>query len=128
MAVRMPFGKYRGYPLEHIPTGYLRWLLRSCDLYPALEDALRHELFLRLGPNADDEDDGFGRSWQRSAPPPPRAKRQQPARQDVDDLIEAGRRTLARKFHPDAGGDTARMQAINHAADWLQARIREQLG
>jgi hypothetical protein len=51
-----------------------------------------------------------------------------PNLQDVDELISTGLKTLAKRFHPDlAGGDLARMQAINHAADWLRDRVRELL-
>ena len=29
---RMPFGKYTGWWISTIPTDYLNWLLRECDL------------------------------------------------------------------------------------------------
>lgn len=34
-------------------------------------------------------------------------------------IIEKARRTLARTYHPDAGGSLEAMQAINAAADYL---------
>ncbi len=35
------------------------------------------------------------------------------------ELVEAARRVLSKRYHPDAGGDTATMQRINAAADLL---------
>jgi len=35
------------------------------------------------------------------------------------ELVEAARRVLSKRYHPDAGGDTATMQSINAAADLL---------
>ncbi len=37
------------------------------------------------------------------------------------ELVEAARRVLSKRYHPDAGGDTATMQRINAAADLLLA-------
>ena len=28
----MPFGKYKGEPLQKVPRGYLGWVLDNCDL------------------------------------------------------------------------------------------------
>jgi hypothetical protein len=38
------------------------------------------------------------------------------------EVVRAAHRALARRYHPDAGGDTLTMQRINHAADQLQLR------
>ena len=29
--MRMPWGKYKGVPIENIPSDYLRWLARDCE-------------------------------------------------------------------------------------------------
>jgi len=39
------------------------------------------------------------------------------------ELVEAARRVLAKRHHPDAGGDEETMRAINAAADLLLKRI-----
>lgn len=39
---------------------------------------------------------------------------------DCKEVIAAGRKALARKYHPDTGGDVKRMQALNSCADWLE--------
>jgi hypothetical protein len=38
------------------------------------------------------------------------------------EVVRAAHRALARRYHPDAGGDTLTMQRINHAADQLQQK------
>ena len=40
------------------------------------------------------------------------------------EVIEAAYRALARKHHPDVGGDTRTMQAINEAYDQIRAQVR----
>lgn len=37
----MPMGRYAGKPLNEIPLGYLRWMLRDCD---NLTDSLRMDI------------------------------------------------------------------------------------
>lgn len=29
----MPFGKFKGTPIAELPTPYLKWLIRNCDLF-----------------------------------------------------------------------------------------------
>jgi hypothetical protein len=40
----MPFGKYRGLPLAHIPSEYLTWLSGFDDLRDPLKVAVAEEL------------------------------------------------------------------------------------
>lgn len=40
----MPFGKYRGQPLETVPIDYIQWLLRQDNLEPNLREALENQL------------------------------------------------------------------------------------
>jgi hypothetical protein len=40
------------------------------------------------------------------------------------ELAAAGVRTLAKKYHPDCGGDNSRMAAVNQAAEWLRSQAR----
>jgi hypothetical protein len=96
--VRMPFGKHKGIPLEEIPDDYLLWVLDNVPLdnRPSLCEAIRHRLGLpRAGPDANLE--GILKTWYRS---------------------------LSLDFHPDRGGSTPAMAAINEAHD----RLRKMLG
>ncbi len=70
-------------------------------------------------------------SWARATAPPPSA--QAPARVAAayhvlflvpgapPELVQAARRVLSKRCHPDAGGDNTEMAAINAAADLLLA-------
>lgn len=126
----MPFGKFRGYALSALPDDYLDWLLDLDNLRPRLRCALEDEAERRgLGDDRhryaddgdDDRDDGY-RSGRRSAP---NGNRNVPALPVVEDVINAGRRALAARHHPDLpGGDGERMKLINSAADWLLGESR----
>jgi hypothetical protein len=113
----MPFGKYRGWRLAALPDDYVEWLLSLEDLRAplaarVLEEATRRGLHRH---HHHDQD--------RSAQPD-RARRYVPDVIIVEKLVGAGLRTLARKYHPDAGGDHELMVAANHAADWLIDQVR----
>jgi|SaaInlStandDraft_6_1057023.scaffolds.fasta_scaffold871853_1 hypothetical protein len=45
--MKMPFGKYKGLPIEELPSSYLRWLTNNID------DEERGENSIQL--NADEE-------------------------------------------------------------------------
>lgn len=54
----MPFGKYRGVPLDDIRTSYLVWLVENVDLREPLAGAVRGELYARgIDVYSDPEDD-----------------------------------------------------------------------
>src|SRR5437867_2645636 len=84
----MPFGKWKHRPLTEVPYDYLCWLLGEVDLRPALEVALRAELDRRNG-------------TQRQAPPPIHKLPAGVTLTDALELIGAGRRSLAKRHHPD---------------------------
>jgi curved DNA-binding protein CbpA len=42
----------------------------------------------------------------------------------VEEIITAGFRALARRYHPDVGGDTATMQRLNAAYDRIRALVK----
>lgn len=99
----MPFGRYRGLPLSALPDSYLWWLTTLPNLRPPLRGAVLAEVGRRASgsyPRADG-----------AAPP---------RREVIEGLVGAGLRALARKHHPDVGGDTATMQEVNAAAAWLR--------
>src|SRR5262245_24462951 len=96
--MRMPFGKYRGWPLEEVPDGYLAWVLDHCsNAGPTLRTAIRQRLGLE--------------------PAPFRA----PGGQDWPRVLQTWYHHLALDFHPDRGGSTEAMQAVNEAYDRLLA-------
>jgi hypothetical protein len=104
----MLFGQYRGRALTELPDDYLEWLLGLDDL--------REPLRTRVGAEAS------RRAEARD--PEPERPLTGPADGDLAAaLIEAGRRALAVKFHPDKGGDTRTMQSVNSVADQLLARF-----
>ena len=42
----MPFGKHKGKPVGTIPKGYLKWVLRTCDIEYDLAKAIAKVLGL----------------------------------------------------------------------------------
>jgi hypothetical protein len=113
-APRMPFGKHQGARLRDLPGDYLDWLLDLDDLREPLRSRLESEARSRWG----------SRDF---APDPP------PVSGPVDGdvaarIVEAGRRALASKHHPDIGGDGATMTRINATADRLLAGLPRRRG
>lgn len=97
--MEMPFGKHKGTKLEDVPKHYLLWILDNCDVKSS---TLKGEIEKILGLQAD----------QGLATNP-----------SVDDL-EPVYRKLASKYHPDRGGSTEAMVAVNEF--WEE--IRKTLG
>jgi len=85
---KMPFGKYKGVYISEIPTNYLVYAIEEFDLPEELQTGIRDEVLGRLGPISSDTVDIFNR-------------------------VKNVYRTLCKKYHPDAGGSTGEMQAIN---------------
>jgi hypothetical protein len=105
----MPFGKHRGQPLTDIPTSYLAWAVRTCDLSEWLREAVVAELKrrgVRCGDPASDA--------------PPAA-----APVKWDGLVSRWYRELTLKWHPDKGGTKEAMQAVNDAHDGLRKMLQE---
>jgi hypothetical protein len=103
---RMPFGKHRGCALSELPGDYLAWLGSLPDLRDPLRSAVRSEQARRLvHPDAGPA----------TMPPELRAV--------AVELVGAGHRALARRYHPDVGGDTTRMRQTNLAAEALRSLL-----
>jgi hypothetical protein len=108
--MRMPWGKFKGEPLTHIPLSYLAHCLESWELEPELRLAMATEVHRRvrlLCPGCN----GHGEVWR------------------LREAIEEARRALAVRYHPDRhSGDHALMRAVNEfAAELLQRLPAEDL-
>jgi hypothetical protein len=103
----MPFGPYRGKELASLPTDYLAWALRAVP-EEGLRHALRAEYKARIR-RARQHRNGHEPSGGASTAPGLSRE-----------LVERGRRELARKYHPDVGGNNGElMKGVNLLADWL---------
>ena len=115
--MNMPFGKHKGMPLEELPDDYLVWLSDRDNLYPPLRAAVDRECDMR-----------WGGTWQQQqqAPPPPIEPKMSAAFTGQEgvlfaELLRAGFRALALKYHPDQGGDTEAMRQLNA----LQEKVKK---
>jgi len=104
--MKLPFDRYKGVPLEDLPSDYFNWLLSLDNLRDKLRLALEEEQQRRL---FFQENRGCVNA------------------KLVDELVSAGLRSLARKYHPDHGGSNERMQLVNICAAWIKAQARELL-
>lgn len=112
----MPFGKYKGRPFCDLPSDYLHWLANLDDLLEPVRSYVFAEVRRRSQPHGDP----WRARRRREAHPPDPPHRRGPVDGDVAAaIIEAGRRALAAKNHPDVGGDLKAMQSINATADKL---------
>jgi hypothetical protein len=104
----MPFGKHRGSEIADLPDDYLEWLLGLGDgLREPLRSAVTAEWRSRQRPTA----------VVKALPEPVVSAAQQ--------IVTAGYRKLAIERHPDRGGETGQMTALNLAAEVLRDWLRE---
>jgi hypothetical protein len=90
----MPFGKFKGRDLRYVPDDYLDWLF-EIELREPLKSAVRREISKREGVDCAPAATDTGR-------------------------IKQIYRTLAVKWHPDCGGTTEAMQALNEFYEALK--------
>lgn len=91
----MPFGKFKGEEIEDLPSSYLVFLIEQCDnLKPFLKEEIENELDFRFGKDKN-----------------------MPA---VSKDVKAVYKKLALKYHPDKGGNTMAMQAVNEFYNLLK--------
>lgn len=91
---KMPFGKYKGWSIEDIPTTYLVYGLEEFELPEELRNEFLFNLFVRLELPFE--------------------------RLDISDFkIKGIYRELSKKYHPDKGGSDQAMAAINDFRDRL---------
>jgi len=108
MKTVIPFGKFRGLLVENLPDWYISWLADLPDLRDPLLSAVEQECERRFA-ERDSSDSGA---------------KECPAAEFAEELIGAGVRTLARRYHPDVGGTNEEMQNVNAAAAWLRSQVR----
>lgn len=131
----MPFGKHIGCAIDELPDGYLKWLRELDDLREPLRWHVEREYRYRFegGPDPGDEEppkqkkkqqQSYGSGFQydffggggsaKSAPDPADGLGLSAAEHEIyADVVKAGYRALAIKWHPDSGGDTEKMKQLN---------------
>jgi len=105
-----PFGKWKGARIEDLPDDYLYWLT-EIELDEPLRSAINREWLRRNQTSA-------------TAPANTTTIRLKP--EDLPlarKVFDAGYRTMARKLHPDAGGDAAQMQGLNLLAENVRTQL-----
>src|SRR5262249_52954793 len=121
--MKMPFGKHKGHHLAELPNNYIEWLMGR-DLHSPLAEAVRREYDLRRRNGEYDQHQKQqyehkqrqeygrpqGRAWGSGAPA---LVLRTDDLQIVRQIIDAGYKAVARTLHPDVGGNTAGMQALN---------------
>src|SRR5262245_59974140 len=117
----MPFGKWKGYPVEEVDTDYLLWVINNLRaLNPRLRLVILSELEYR----------GIGRHQRQAAttpppppppPPPPRAcvRCQTVAQQlrEAREVFTRFYRRLSLLCHPDRGGTHAAQATLNECRE-----------
>lgn len=106
--LRMPFGKHKGELVANVPTSYLRWCLRECDLDKPLRDSITAAL------SAREPSRGYSR-------PEPEGGEECRSVVDVRSTLKAWLREMTLRFHPDRTLDDGKaMSAINNGYERLQ--------
>lgn len=93
----MPWGKFKGEYIDELDDDYLWWVFGR-ELKEPLSSAVRQEAFCRWP-------EKFELVYNETLPPP--------SSSDFKSLIMQVYRHLARKWHPDKGGNLQAMQSIN---------------
>jgi hypothetical protein len=110
----MPFGKYYGCELPDVPSSYLVWCLEEmATLQPSTRHLIEHEMTCRVvtWPFLNHVwkkvwHEGYAAAG-RDGKPPALSAREPP------EAIKACFRRLCLRYHPDRGGSTDAMTAIN---------------
>jgi hypothetical protein len=107
----MPFGKFRGLEITDLPDWYIRWVAKLPNLRDPLLSSIRAEVQRRASEETESEH-AYGAG---DACPNPKL---------ADELIGAGVRSLAKKYHPDVGGSNEQMRDVNTTAEWLRRQSK----
>jgi hypothetical protein len=105
----MPFGKYRGRLLTEIPQSYLCWVLTNCE---NITWQLRMEIRAIVDKARQDaRQDARGQAPDGSKPP---------ELIDWSGILTTWYRAMSLRFHPDRGGTTEAMVAVNMGYEKLK--------
>jgi hypothetical protein len=99
--MRLWFGKYRGTDISEVPESYLCWMIDAMER-KSLRELARDELNRRAEQHQ-----------YRNLP-------QVNFDSITMEIIRAGYKALAQRYHPDHGGDLAKMQELNAAMERLR--------
>ncbi len=116
----MPFGKFRGFEMADLPDDYLDWLI-TIDLRDRLRDAVMDERARRRWSSS--RRDPWREAWDESFT---RSCAIEIAPEDVQlvcQIVTEGYRSIAKKSHPDVGGDVRTMQRLNAVTESLRRQI-----
>lgn len=107
----MPFGRYRGTPLEDLPDSYVDWLLAEANLRPRLRTELEDER---------------SRRWEKKTTADQLASILStcPSPHLVSEIVAAGYRSVSKRAHPDAGGSHDEMIKLTRTREWLDVFVR----
>ncbi len=108
----MPFGRYRGYPLAELPDEYLDWLF-TIHIREPLASALNREAARRAGESSGSNGAYTGPIHHPAGVDP----------EIASELVTAGYRVLAQRYHPDVGGEVERMKRVNVTAEALRRML-----
>jgi hypothetical protein len=106
----MPFGRFKGVLLADLSDQCVTWLHGLDDLREPLRTAVDRGWRMRF------ESPSSSLTGIEALPAD--------ARPMVEELIASGYHSLASRHHPDRGGETKTMQAINAATAWLRRVVR----
>ena len=124
------FGTHKYKRLEDVPTSYLQWMLKGLDSLEHDERGqVEAELFARdikaKSRTANGQRRHQQQEQQRRPFTPPSANLPAGITPDVIlRIISAGRQALAKRLHPDVGGDLEQFKRVNVAADYLEQQTR----
>jgi hypothetical protein len=103
--------------LSDIPTSYLEWLLRECDLDDDFQADIEEELEFRgTRRHGSARRQTYQQEYRQSRPsPPPSGGGAATMPAELSRSVEQWYRALCLDYHPDRGGSNEAMKAINDA-------------
>ncbi len=120
----MPFGKYKGMPLDTLPDHYIHWLVSEFEgTRPFLKQKLEEELERREEAERAERQQ---RQQQRKRPSYATYSNGGPPahlREWIEEIVRRGYKSTAFKAHPDQGGSDESMKQLNEAKEWLERLV-----
>jgi hypothetical protein len=105
----MPFGRFKGEPIDNQKSDYLKWLLKQVYIRDPLESEIKKVLARREKSNQDGNGHENGQAASSSCPSPKLCA----------EIIGVGLREITQR-----GGEPEKLAEWNRAADWLRACVR----